>query len=232
MGPKVSNIIAIELAILIGIMSWMVYFLYSRLASVERTVAEIRESTADRVAALAPSLEARNQRPYTIVYRADRERARPVEEESAETLQDYDQDDQEVVAASPSYAEPAQEPAIVQPDYAASPQNVAYQQPVQAVAYEQPAEIVDYEQPAEIVVYQQPAGIVVFSNPRRFANRCRSTPRLCAVPDGYASIPRQNGTSSERACGRASPKPGVVPHRNPNAPSCRPTQGFRPGRNR
>ncbi len=187
-------------------------------------MAEIRESTADRVAAIAPSLEARNQRPYTIVYRADRERARPVEEESAETLQDYDQDYQEVVAASPSYAEPVQEPAVVQADYAASPQNVAYQQPVQAVAYEQPAEIVDYEQPVQIVVYQQPAGIVVFSNPRRFANRCRSTPRLCAFP-----------TAAHRSPDRMGPHQNVCvvePRRNPNASSCRPTQGFRSARNR
>ncbi len=232
MAPKVSNIIAIELAILIGIMSWMAYFLYSRFASVERTVTEIRESTADRVAAIAPSLEARNQRPYTIVYRADRERARPLEEEPAETLQDYDQDYQEVVAASPSYAEPAQLPAVVQTDYAALPQNVAYQQPVQAVEYEQPAEIIDYEQPAEIVVYQQPAGIVVFSNPRRFANRYRSTPRLCAFPTATHRSPDRIGPHQNLPAVVPRRNPGVVPHRNPNAPSCRPTQGFRPAKNR
>ena len=92
MGPKVSNIIAIELAILIGIMSWMAYFLYSHLSFVQRTAAEVRESTADRVAAIAPVLEARNQRPYTVLYRADRERVRSLEEEPAETAQEYDQD--------------------------------------------------------------------------------------------------------------------------------------------
>ena len=92
MGPKVSNIIAIELALLIGIMSWMAYFLYSHLSFVQRTAAEVRESTADRVAAIAPVLEARNQRPYTVLYRADRERVRSLEEEPAETAQEYDQD--------------------------------------------------------------------------------------------------------------------------------------------
>lgn len=219
MSLKVSNIIAIELALLIGIMSWMASFLYSRFPSAEPiTAAEIQESTADVVATIAPVREPTRPRSYAADYRAYPERAGSVGEQLAPTAQDYDEDYQEIatepyassglqddpiVEASPSYAEPIQEPAVVQPDYVASPQIVAYQQP------------------AQIVVYQEPAQIVVFSNHRRFANRFRSRPHSGAFM-----------TATHRSPDRIGPHQNVrrvVPRRNPNAPTCRPTEGLRPG---
>jgi hypothetical protein len=201
MNLKVANLIAVELGILIGIMSWLAY---SRFPSAQpRTAAEMQESTVAPVATVAAVSERRNQRPYTVDYETDHERAQPVDEEAAPTAQEYDQEiatqpytssglgNGYVAADSPSYAEVDQEPAVAQPDYVPSPQ---------------------------IVVYAQPAQIVVFSNPRRFANRFRST-----FPSGALN------TITHRRPDRVGPHlsgNGIVPRRNPNAPSCRPAQGF------
>jgi hypothetical protein len=201
MNPKVANLIAVELGILIGIMSWLAY---SRFPSAEpRTAAEMRESTAGPVATVAAVSERRNQRRYTVDYETDHERAQPVDEEAAPTAQEYDQEiatqpypssglgNGYVAADSPFYAAVDQEPAVAQPDYVPSPQ---------------------------IVVYAQPAQIVLFSNPRRFANRFRST-----LPPGAFN------TITHRRPDRVGPHlggNGIVPRRNPNAPSRRPAQGF------
>jgi hypothetical protein len=208
MNLKVANVIAVELAILIGLMSWMVY---SRLPSAElRTPAEIQESTAEPVATVAPILEARNERPATVDYNADRERARRRDEQPAPTSQDYVQEvapqpyansslENGVVAAdSPSYAEVDQEPAVAPPNYPTSAQTVAYAQPTQ------------------VVVYPQPVQIVVFSNSRHFANRHRSAPHPGASMTMTHRCP--DGEDSHRSGG------GVVFPRN----ACPPTQGFRP----
>jgi hypothetical protein len=201
MNLKVANLIAVQFGIFIGIMSWLVF---SRLESARpHTAAEMRESTVAPVATVAAVSERRNQRPYTVDYETDHERAQPVDEEAAPTAQEYDQEiatqryassgreDGSIVGVSPSYAPVDQEPAVAQPDYVPSPQ---------------------------IFVYAQPAQIVVFSNPRRFANRFRST-----FPSGALN------TITHRRPDRVGPHlsgNGIVPRRNPNTPSCRPAQGF------
>jgi hypothetical protein len=201
MNPKVANLIAVELGILIGIMSWLAY---SRFPSTQpRTGAEMQESTVAPLATVAAVSERRNQRRYTVDYETDHERAQPVDEEAAPTAQEYDQEiatqpypssglgNGYVATDSPSYAEVDQEPAVAQPDYVPSPQ---------------------------IVVYAQPAQIVLFSNPRRFANRFRST-----LPPGALN------TITHRRPDRVGPHlggNGIVPRRNRNAPSRRPAQGF------
>lgn len=201
MNLKVANLIAVELGILIGLMSWLVY---SNFPSTEpRTAAEMPESRVTPFTTVSTVFERRNKRPYTVDYETNHERAQPVDEEAAPTAQEYDQEittqpytssglgNGYVAADSPSYAEVDQEPAVAQPDYVPSPQ---------------------------IVVYAQPAQIVVFSNPRRFANRFRST-----LPPGALNM------ITHRRPGRVGPHPGgngIVPRRNPNAPSGRPAQGF------
>jgi hypothetical protein len=199
MNLKVANVIAVELAILIGLVSWMVY---SRLPFAEpRTSAEIQESTTEPVATVAPILEARNEHPATVDDSADHERARRRDEQPAPTSQEYVQEiapqpyansgpENRVVAAdSPSYAEVDQEPAVAPSNYPTSAQTVAYAQPTQ------------------VVVYPQPVQIVGFSNPRPFVNRHRS-----------AHHPRPGGEDSHRS------GDGAVFPRN----ACPPLQGFRP----
>ena len=207
MSSKVSNIIAIELAILIGLMSWMACFLYSHLPSARRTTAAIQERAADRVATAAPLSEASDRPPYAVDYRA----RRPAYEEPAEMAQEYDQDYQDIGTEPDASAglednsnvRTSQSYEFVQPAYVASPRNVAYQRPVQNVAYEQPVQNVEYEQPEEIVEYQQspqivlyqePAAIVGYGYTRRFAKRFRSTTRDCGFITATAQFPSRIGT--------------------------------------
>src|ERR1700686_152557 len=97
MNLKVANVIAVELAILIGLISWMVF---SRLPSAEPGASEeIQESTAEPVATVAPVLEARNEPPATVDSSADRERARRRDEQAAPRSQEYVQE-----IAAPPYA--------------------------------------------------------------------------------------------------------------------------------
>jgi hypothetical protein len=216
MNLKVANVIAVELAILIGLMSWLVY---SRSPSAEPHIAAEMQQSPAEPATVASVPDPRRQRPHNVDYRAHREQAQPVAEEqtaeqAAPTAQEYEQEiasqpyassgseDGSVAANSPSYVEADQEPAVVQSDDLTSPQTVAY------------------AQPSQIVVYSQPAQIIVFSNPRRFANRRRLTPRPGALMSPNHQRPdRLRPHTSED---------GIVPRGNPNAPSSRPTQGFGP----
>jgi hypothetical protein len=244
MSPKVSNIIAIELAILIGLMSWMACFLYSHLPSARRTTAAIQ----DRVATAAPASQARNRRPYALDYRS-----RPYQE-AAEMAQEYDQDYQDI-GAEPDASAGLEDNSIVgtSSSYAVVQRNVAY---------EQPEEIVEYQQSPRIVFYEEGAPIVAYSNSRRFAKRFRSTPRDGASITATPQFPSRIGTHRQNvrefvpgqnvsgfvtrqdpsgfvtrqdASGfvpRQSVSGFVPPRRNLNAPSGRPAQGFRSGKSR
>lgn len=212
MNLKVANVIAVELAILIGLMSWLIY---SRFPSTSAdTAAEMEESSVVPFATVASVSKPRNQRPHPINYRADREPAALADEQPVPTAQEYDQEiatqpyadsgheDGSISADSPTYAEANQEPAVAQSDDLTSPQTVAY------------------AQPSQIVVYSQPAQIILFSNPRRFANRRRLTPQLDGLMPTAHRRPDRMGP---HLAGN-----GIAPGRNPNAPSGRPTQGFGP----
>ena len=216
MNLKVANLVAIQFGIFIGMMSWLIY---SRLPSAElRTAAEMHERRVTPFATVSPAFERRNQRPSTVDYETDHERAQPVDEEAAPTAQDYDQEiatqpytspglgSGYVAADSPSYAQVDQEPAAAPSDYLASPQTIAYAQPTQ------------------IVVYPQTTQIVLFSNRRSFGNRFRSSPHSGAPMTTEHRRPDSGQLHFDEG--------GVVPRANPNAPSCRPTQRFRPRGNR
>lgn len=205
MNQKVVNLIAAQLGILIGLTSWLVY---SRFPSTEpRSAAEIQEGTT-HFATVTSALESRNQRPSTVDYRADRERAQPADEEPVLTLQQrYDREiagppyagsgveNRSIAVNSPSYAQVAQEPTVIPAAYAESPQTVEYTQPVQNV------------------VYVQPTQIVVYSNSRPFLNRCRPV------------LPSDEVRPITRQC----PDRGNRDARTPSVqPPCPPTERFRP----
>ena len=199
MNPKVANLIAVELGILIGIMSWLAY---SRFPSAEpRTATRMQEGALNPVATVADVFEPGN----TVDYETDHEPAQPVDEEAAPIAPEYDQEivtqpytssglgNGYVAADSPSYAEVDQESTVVPPDYMASPQ---------------------------IVVYAQPTQIVLFSNPRRVTNRCRSIPRHGAVnPITHRCPDRRNSPLSDTT---------IASGPNVSTPSCPPIQGPRP----
>jgi hypothetical protein len=219
---KVANLVAVQLGIFVGIMSWLVY---SRFPSAEpRAAAKMQKPTAT----LAPAFEPGDQRPQTVDYRVDREVAQPVIEQPAPALHQYSEaavqqfsalaakqyyqqiaprryvtsspENKSVAADSVSYAAMAQEPVVVPADYGESPQPVAY------------------VEPAQVVVYSQPAPFVVFSNPRRFARRCQPT----RPPGLFAPV-------THRRPGRApcNVSGGVLPRQKPSVPPCRPTQSFK-----
>jgi hypothetical protein len=239
MSLKAANIIAVELAILIGLMSWLVY---SRLPSAAPLTAaeKFRESTADSDAAVASVLEPGQQHPSTTDYLTNHQQAQLLAEQQA--LIRYQQEiaprryassrmeNAAIAADSPSYAEVEQEPAMVASEDVASPQTVAYVQP---------AETVVYPQAVQTIVYSQPVQIVVFSNPRRFTNRRRSMPHHGTLPSmanrcRESREPHVNGStevespaSPSAALRRPTKSPLVAPRRLASVPSDRPAQEFR-----
>lgn len=235
MNVKVANLVAVQFGVLVGIVSWLAY---SRFESAEPRVAvvEMRKSPA-APAAVAPISDLGSQVARVLDDGADREQDQSIGEQPApvtpphqyspEAVQQYTAlaaqqyyqqisprryassgvANSSVAADSRSYAEVAQEPASVSPDYADSPQTVAY------------------AEPAQVVVYQPQ--FIVFSNQRRFANRCRPTLRS-AAPITH----RGPGRGGPHLSGSTESRPtkclGTVPSRNPNDPSCRPSQESRP----
>jgi hypothetical protein len=163
MNLRVSNLIAVELAILIALMSWMVF---SRSPSAEpRTSPEIVESSAEPATTLAHLSEVRNERPAMIDPSVDRARVRPQERQPIAVPQQYVQQiapqayanpvyaNAAIPAEAPTYTESYEEPVVAPSDYAASDDGIAY------------------AEPAPVVVYPAPYQIIVFSNPHRFTNR-------------------------------------------------------------
>src|ERR1700730_608224 len=123
MNLKVANLIAVELGILIGLMSWLVYSRFP--STVPRPAAEMRENAVAPVASVS---EQGNQRPDTVDYRPDREQAQPVVEQPALTSRRYQQEiapqpyassgleNGSIAVDSPSYAEADQEAAVGSPE--------------------------------------------------------------------------------------------------------------------
>jgi hypothetical protein len=204
MNLRVSNLIAVELAILIALMSWMVF---SRSPSAEpRTSPEILESPAEPATTLAHLSEVRKERPATINPSADRARVRPQDQQPIPVPQQYVQqiapqayanpvyENAAIPAEAPAYAESYEEPVVAPSDYATSDDSIAY------------------AEPAPVVVYPAPYQIIVFSNPHRFANRRQfhsgafttNFPRR-AGPRPVSSAFGQHGKSSERS----SVRPGI-----------------------
>jgi hypothetical protein len=231
MNLKVANLIAIQLGIFVGIMSWLTY---SRLESSEPHIAaETQARVTQAVVPAQPGIGAEDQRPSAVDYRADRDEDQPIVDQPAPVMR-YQYSPEAVqqnsalaaqlyyqqiaprryassgagnVAQAPAYAEVAQEP-VVQADYP-EPQTVADAQPTQ-------------------VVYQQPQ-LVVFSSGQSFRNRCRPAPHRNALAAIADRRPNRGAAhlGSSREC-RPAKSFAVVQRRNDKMASCRPTDGFRP----
>ncbi|MBA3832698.1 MAG: hypothetical protein H0X34_12560 [Chthoniobacterales bacterium] len=203
MNPKVANIIALELGILIAILAWLAF---SNHYSVKpRPVAEEQLRTAGSFATIAPVLKARNQRLHAADYLADRAGELLGNEEQAPVVQQYDQELATAPSSSsdpnggvvneslPYYAGADQEPVAYPPDYLASPVN-------------------------QIAEYVQPNEIIIFSNARTFGRRNQSTARL----GGGRMMVAQRRPRVRAPHSRGG---GLVAPRNSNARPSRPTPG-------
>jgi len=245
MNLKVANLVAIQLGIFVGIMSWLAY---SRLESAEpRSAVEARKTAVESVAPARPVTKTEEQGPSAVDHQADRDEAPPnteqpapvmlheyspaaVQQNSALAAQLYYQqiaprryassglENAPIVAKAPSYTEVEQAPAVVQDD--AAPQTVAYVEPTQVVVYPQPQ-------------------FIVFSNFRRFANRCRPTSPVIGPhtarthrrtdrprPQLNSSTDFESPATPSAALRRPTQSLGLVQRRNDKMASCRPTQGF------
>lgn len=237
MNLKVGHLVSIQFGIFIGIVCCPMFFRFEYARP--RTAAEMRESTAERTAAVEPMSEPEDQRAYMVDNGAEPEPAEPVTEQPAPALPNeysaeaveqsralatklyYEQiaprrnasaspANSSIAAVAPSYTEAAQEPAVVQIDDPA-PQTVAYVQPTQ------------------VIVYPQPAQFVVLSHPRRFVNRCRQAPHPGALASNPHRRPDRGGTHlSGSPAFRLAGSPGVGLRRSTGVPSCTSTQGFTP----
>jgi hypothetical protein len=247
MNLKIANLIAIQLGMFIGIMSWLAY---SRLESAEPRIAtELQERAVKPVAPVAPGIKSDDQRPDAVDYRADRDESQPIAEQPAPAMHQYSEaavqrysdlaaqlyyqqiaprryassglENASIVAKAPSYTEVEQAPAVVQ-DYPA-PQTVAYVEPTQVVVYPQPQ-------------------FIAFSNSRRFANRCRPASPVIGAQMARTHRrsdrprPQLNDSTHSTSLSADSCRPdksfGVVQRRNDRMTSGRPTQGFGPRKRR
>ena len=166
MNLRVANLIAVELAIMIAILFYLVFF---RSPSAERRISpEIAESSAEPATTLAQLSEVRSERQATLDPSPNRPHLRPQEQQPiAVPPPQYVQQvapqsyanpvyaNAAVPAEAPAYSESYEEPAAAPPDYATSDDSIAY------------------AEPAPVLLYPAPYQIIVFSNPRRFANRHR-----------------------------------------------------------
>lgn len=233
MNLKVANLVAIQLGVLVGIMSWLAYSHFEsaglRVAAVER-----RESPAAPVAAVAPISDLGSQVSRALDNDADREEDESIGEQPALPVQPHQYSPEAVqqytalaaqqyyqqiaprryasasvastsAPVAPAYTEVAQEPAAVSSDYV---------EPLQPVAYAEPAQVVVYPQPQFIVFSNQR------SNQRRFPNRCRPALQSAAGTPITHRRPDRGGPH-QNVC-------GVAPRKNPDAPSCKPGQESKP----
>jgi len=163
MNPRVSNLLVVELAILIALLSWMAF---SRSPFAERRPSpEIQESATEPIATVPRLPNVRSERLATIDPGADRARVRPQDQQPIAAPQQYVQQvapqayanpvytNAAIPAEPPAYTEAYQEPVVAPSDYATSDNSIAY------------------AEPAPVVVYSAPFQIIVFSNPHRFAHR-------------------------------------------------------------
>jgi len=236
MNVKVANLVAIQFGIFVGMMAWLAYSHFES-AKPSRFADESRKGPVNSVAPVAPAPIAPMVDPED--YRADPDRAQSVTEQpvpvvhyqySPEAVQQYttlaaQQYYQQIaprrypssnvesrpVVAAPSYAKVEQQPAAVPTEYEDAPQTVAY------------------DEPAQFVAYAQPYGFVAYSNGRSFGRRCRPAPRhgvLTPVTPRAHDRRGPNFNGSKDSCPPRSL--GIVQRTVADAPSCRPTQSFKP----
>lgn len=224
MNLKVAHLVAVQFGIFIGIVICLVFFRFEYARP--RTAAEMRNPSTQQAAAVERMSETEDEL----------EPAEPLTEQPAVALpNEYSPEAVEKsmailtklyyeqiaprrtvssspanTAVAPSYAEVAQEPAVVQYDEPA-PQTVAYVQPTQ------------------FIVYPQPVPVVVFSHPRRFANRCRPAPNASALASNSHRRWDSGGTHLSGLPASRPPRTlRVEQRRTTGVPTCPSTQGLKP----
>lgn len=242
MNLKVANLVAIQFGIFVGIMSWVAYSHFESTKS-PRVAGEMPKGPVNSVAPVAPiapvapMVDPEGQRPDTLDYRPDPDRAQPIAEPpvpavqyqySPEAVQQYT-----ALAAQQYYQQIAPRPyvsssvqhrsTVAEPSYA----QVA-QPPVVVQLNEPEPQTVAYDEPVPIVAYAQPYPFFAYSNARSFGRRCRP-PSRHGVLTPVTHRPRDR--RGPRLSGLREPCPprslGVVQARVADAPLCRPTQSFK-----
>ena len=203
MSSKIANLIALELAVLIAILAWLVF---SNLQSVKsQSIARQPMRAVDSFATLAPGLNSTNSRRPAVDYRA----ADLPAEEAQTAVQTYEEptvsqpypssglDDGYIAETAPYYDPVEPEPVLTSPDCYSDP----------------------------FFAYSQPSTIIVLSNSRFSNRRFRSAPRFgdarmvarrrpqrVAQPHmrGSGVRPRQNAPVQS-----SRPRPRLGPRHNP-----------------
>jgi hypothetical protein len=202
MSSKVLNVIAIELAILIGILGW---FAFTNQRAISAPV-QASPPMVDSFAAVAPVRRKAQRYQPPVDYRAEAAPEPQPEEEVAQVVQEYD---------SPELQEEDETPVSDVPDYTAidtgyvdatSPDYAVFDPEPEVASADPLLAPVD-----RFIVYPQSTAVIVITNPRN--RSCRPTPpRPQASPGprrGHRPPPR---TQPTRQSGRdVAPRPKPRP---------------------
>src|SRR2546428_11820854 len=217
MNTKVSNIIAVELGIVIVLLAWLAFSNFSRIK--QPTLAEEQEPEDRSFATMTSFPRSANPGYSAADYLTGQQRQQLAAQRQAQTLEyatmQYDQqlapapdtsayaDDSATTGTSPYYAD-------VYPQPATSPDSFAW----------------PYD---PVLVYPPTSGIIVISNGQAFVRR--GAPRFARSPMMVVHRrPLGGGAAQFQAPGRAfnlSPRGGGV-IRTGHPRSFRPSAGFRP----
>ena len=204
---KIANVVAVELAIMIGLLSWLVF---TGPFAERRSYSEIPENAAP-VATTVRLPEPRPQSLAMIDSNADARRVPPHDQQPLVAQQPYVQavpaqtypnpsyGNATLAAEMPVYEESGQVSEVVPSDYAAS------------------ADTLVYAEPAPVVLYAVPYQVVIFSNGNHFAHRHRPAFHSGIFPANFAR--HQNPGAFQPVRG------GMVNPRNIHSVA---QQGFRP----
>lgn len=146
MNPKIVNLIAAELGILIGITSWLAY---SQFNSSQSRITEESKAPAKEFAAsvMPPVSNPAFQSSYPTEYAANTQQMQPVSQELTALSREYDRqiaarfyantnppvEQRPIIVETPVYVQINQEPAVAASDYQTEP--AAVYAPVQEVYY-------------------------------------------------------------------------------------------------
>jgi hypothetical protein len=186
MSSKVLNVIAIELAILIGILGW---FAFTNKRAISAPV-QASPPMVDSFATVAPVRRKAQRYQLPVDYRADAAPEPQPEEEVAQVVQEYDspellEEDETLISNVPD------DTAID----ATSPEYAVFDPEPEAGSADPPLAPVD-----RFIVYPQSTAVIVITNPRN--RSCRPTPsrpqaspgpRRGHRPPPRSQPPRQSG---------------------------------------
>jgi len=184
MNPKVVNLIALELGVLIALTAWLSYSQFPFRES--RSAAKRDVSSGVPAAPPLSDVEAGNQSPDNEVNYADTEQGRRAQEAQVAAEERYAREiapkryvnstTYNRAVNAPAYTEAYQQPAVLSSDEGTAPQGVVYAQPTQVIAYAEPIQT-----------------IVFFNNTRRCRDRERSKHCIGLPPAITPQCPDRRG---------------------------------------